>query len=279
MCNVILISERRDIMRKINEFAELCKTSAKTLRFYDQAGVLSPDYVDPENGYRYYTDDQVEQYNQIVELKQAGFTLEEIKNSFGCTDDTAVLEMLRRKEAELAEACSHCRDMIRVYEERMNRGAEGNSCRIHRLTEKQRIILDDGKSWVTLPCRREDMDRCYAVLERLFMLPGYINISLADMKMHFDREKPMLYMEASEQDFSTLRKALESRFWPSDTCRGLRTIITEIEVMPETIQRINLLDEIELLTTEILKHFPEDFGFTWGISLGKQLCVRVLGIF
>ena len=90
-------------MRKINEFAELCKTSAKTLRFYDQAGVLSPAYVDPENGYRYYTDKQAERYNQIVELKQAGFTLEEIKNSLGCTDDSAVLEMLRRKEAELSE--------------------------------------------------------------------------------------------------------------------------------------------------------------------------------
>lgn len=266
-------------MRKINEFAELCKTSAKTLRFYDQAGVLSPEYVDPENGYRYYTDDQVEQYNQVVELKQAGFTLEEIKNSLGCTDDPAVLEMLRRKEAELSEACSHCRDMIRVYEERVNREPEGNPCRIHRLTEKQRIILDDGKNWVTLPCRREDMDTCCAVLQRLFMLPGYINISVSDMKMHFDREKSMLYLEISGQDFAELKRTLESRFWQPDTCQGLRTIITEVEVMPETMQRTSILDEIELLTTEILNHFSEDFGFTWGVSIGEQLCVRVLGIF
>ena len=262
-------------MRKINEFAELCKTSAKTLRFYDQAGVLSPEYVDPENGYRYYTDKQAERYNQIVELKQAGFTLEEIKNSLGCTDDSAVLEMLRRKEAELSEACSHCRDMIRVYEARQYRDPEMNPCRIHRLTEKQQIILDDGECWLTLPCRREDMDRCCGVLQELFEVPGYVNISVSDIRMHFDRDKPMLYLEIVGRDVIELCRNLDRQFWEPEICKELRTILMSMEFPPEGIS----LDDIDVLTAEVWKKFPEDFGFVWGAGLGEQRRIRILGIF
>ena len=262
-------------MRKINEFAELCKTSAKTLRFYDQAGVLSPEYVNPENGYRYYTDAQVERYNQIIELKQAGFTLEEIKNSLGCTDDTAVLERLRRKEAELAEACSHCRDMIRVYEQRQHRAPDENPCKIHRLTEKQRIILDDGKCWITLPCRREDMDRCCAVLEMLFQMPMYVNLSASDIRMHFDRDRPMLYLDITGDDIIELCRNLDRQFWDPATCRELRTVLMSIEFSAEGIHK----EEMDVLTAEVWKKIPKDLGFVWAASLGEQRRVRMLGIF
>ena len=75
-------------MLKIREFAKLCNTSEKTLRFYDNIGVLKAEYIHPDNGYRYYSCAQIEQYNRIVELKEVGFTLEEIRshflNGFGC---------------------------------------------------------------------------------------------------------------------------------------------------------------------------------------------------
>ena len=42
-------------MYKIGEFSKLAKTTVKTLRFYDESGLLKPAFVDPENGYRCYT--------------------------------------------------------------------------------------------------------------------------------------------------------------------------------------------------------------------------------
>jgi len=41
-------------MIKIKEFANLCQCSTQTLRYYDRIKLLSPAYVDDENGYRYY---------------------------------------------------------------------------------------------------------------------------------------------------------------------------------------------------------------------------------
>ncbi|MGC5015156.1 MerR family transcriptional regulator [Streptosporangium sp. DT93] len=38
----------------IGRFARLCRLSVKQLRHYDELGLLAPDRVDPDTGYRYY---------------------------------------------------------------------------------------------------------------------------------------------------------------------------------------------------------------------------------
>ena len=40
---------------KIGEFAKLCNSTAKLIRFYDDVGLLKPDRTDAVSGYRYYT--------------------------------------------------------------------------------------------------------------------------------------------------------------------------------------------------------------------------------
>lgn len=67
-------------MKKIREFATLCGTTEKTIRYYDRIGLLEARYTDPENGYRYYSDEQKHNYTVIRLFQEMGFTLEEIKN-------------------------------------------------------------------------------------------------------------------------------------------------------------------------------------------------------
>ncbi|MEU4834853.1 MerR family transcriptional regulator [Streptosporangium sp. NPDC023615] len=38
----------------IGRFARLCRLSVKQLRHYDELGLLTPDRIDPDTGYRYY---------------------------------------------------------------------------------------------------------------------------------------------------------------------------------------------------------------------------------
>lgn len=64
---------------KIGMFAAMNHITVKTLRFYEEQGLLMPAYVDGENGYRYYTMNQMSDIHRITALKQAGFTLEEMK--------------------------------------------------------------------------------------------------------------------------------------------------------------------------------------------------------
>lgn len=69
---------RERMMLKIGEFARVGQVSIATLRHYDQCGLLKPNVLDPDSGYRYYLLDQLARLNRILALKELGFPLEQI---------------------------------------------------------------------------------------------------------------------------------------------------------------------------------------------------------
>jgi len=77
-------------MFKIGEFSKLCKTTIKTLRYYDEIGIFKPSYVE-SNGYRFYTVDDLEKIALIRQLRALGVGVEEIRNVLDGKDLAAVL--------------------------------------------------------------------------------------------------------------------------------------------------------------------------------------------
>lgn len=83
---------------RIGMFAQMNRITVKTLRFYEEQNLLLPAYVDEENGYRYYTMNQMAVLHRITALKQAGFTIEDIK---GLNRESEPASFLARKRAEV----------------------------------------------------------------------------------------------------------------------------------------------------------------------------------
>ncbi|MEA4912782.1 MAG: MerR family transcriptional regulator [Oscillospiraceae bacterium] len=65
-------------MYRIGEFSKLCRTTLKTLRYYDEVGLLKPAYVDEASAYRFYTDNQIEALRRIQLLREIGLSIAEI---------------------------------------------------------------------------------------------------------------------------------------------------------------------------------------------------------
>jgi DNA-binding transcriptional MerR regulator len=63
----------------IKEFAKLCNCNPQTLRYYDKEDLLKPKTVDAWTGYRHYSKDQAFDFVKIKNLKEADFTIKEIK--------------------------------------------------------------------------------------------------------------------------------------------------------------------------------------------------------
>lgn len=82
---------------KIGEFSKLCQVTVKTLRHYEQIGLLIPVEVDEWTGYRYYDILQLKRMNHIVYLKQLGFSLEDIFDIFDAGLEIPTAEMIRSK--------------------------------------------------------------------------------------------------------------------------------------------------------------------------------------
>jgi len=89
-------------MFRIGDFARICQVTTKTLRHYDEIGLLKPGHIDPFTGYRYYAMSQLPRLNRILALKDLGLSLEEIRLIL--TDSLSPEEirgMLKLKVAEL----------------------------------------------------------------------------------------------------------------------------------------------------------------------------------
>lgn len=64
---------------KIGEFAKICGTKITVLRHYDKEKLLVPEYTDAFSGYRHYSSEQLLTFHRITALKNAGFSLQEIR--------------------------------------------------------------------------------------------------------------------------------------------------------------------------------------------------------
>lgn len=61
---------------RIGEVAKMCHMNVGTLRYYEQMGLLQPEYTDPATGYRYYSVRQFEQLPLTLECKYVRTTEE-----------------------------------------------------------------------------------------------------------------------------------------------------------------------------------------------------------
>ncbi|MEH6890506.1 MerR family transcriptional regulator [Bacillus sp. JJ864] len=93
-------------MLSIGEFSKICEVSTKTLRYYDEIGLIHPDEINPENGYRYYSIGQLKKMLFINRLKSYHFSLEEIKAILELEEDQSeekLFSVLNRKRKEIQE--------------------------------------------------------------------------------------------------------------------------------------------------------------------------------
>ena len=91
-------------MLSIGEFSKICKVSTKTLRYYAEIGLILPNEINYENGYRYYSIEQLETMLFIKRLKLYNLSLEQIKiilQSEELQDDKLYLSLIeKRKEID-----------------------------------------------------------------------------------------------------------------------------------------------------------------------------------
>ncbi|MCP4305978.1 MAG: MerR family transcriptional regulator [bacterium] len=91
-------------MYRIGEFSTISRVPVSALRYYGDRGLLPPDSIDPDTGYRYYAVTQLPRLNRILALKDLGLSLDEITAILNDELSAAELRgMLRLKQAEISQ--------------------------------------------------------------------------------------------------------------------------------------------------------------------------------
>ena len=112
----------------IGNFSKISNVTTKTLRYYDEIGLIKPVHINSENGYRYYDVSQLETILLINKLKRYSFSLEEISDVLKNRHDDALLfSLLRRKKQAAHEKINELGYVIEHLEndiKNMERGTD-----------------------------------------------------------------------------------------------------------------------------------------------------------
>ncbi|MBM3620892.1 MAG: MerR family transcriptional regulator [Alphaproteobacteria bacterium] len=117
-------------MFRIGEFSQIARVSARLLRYYDGLGLLHPQRIDPQTGYRFYSATQLPRLNRILALKDLGLALDQIARF---VDDDISTDEIRRmlalKKAEVEAELREGEDRLRRIEARLRQIDEGDGGR------------------------------------------------------------------------------------------------------------------------------------------------------
>lgn len=123
----------------IKELAQMLDISPKTIRFYEEEGVI-PKARRNESNYRYYTDDDYKRLKFIKKARALGMSIEEIRKIFEirengnmpCWTVVSTLEKhLRETEKKIEELVSFKNNLsntIDKFKNNMEIGEEGEVC-------------------------------------------------------------------------------------------------------------------------------------------------------
>lgn len=140
-------------MLKIGDFSALAQVSIKTLRYYDQAGLLRPAHVDDQSGYRYYSAGQLAQLHRILALRDFEFSLEQIA------------ELLR--DGVTAE---QMRGMLLLQQKELEQRVREEGDRLSRLSSRIRVIERENEMAYEVILKSLPKQKIASVRE---VVPGY----------------------------------------------------------------------------------------------------------
>lgn len=88
---------------RIGEFSLITRLPAKTLRYYHEIGLLEPERIDGESGYRIYTDRQVDRARLIRRLRDLEFPLEAVRRFLDRVDaGESIVDVVEEHQASVS---------------------------------------------------------------------------------------------------------------------------------------------------------------------------------
>lgn len=104
----------------IGEVSKMFHISISSLRHYETIGLLTPEYIAPDSGYRYYGAEQFEVLNTIRYLRVLDMPLSEIKDFLQNKDINLIEEKLQQQKLAVLEKQKELKRIEQKIEHRLN---------------------------------------------------------------------------------------------------------------------------------------------------------------
>ena len=146
--------ENEIIKLTVSQFAKLHNVNKRTLHYYDEIGIFSPDYKG-DNGYRYYDYMQGVDFEYIKMLKELNMGLDEIKKYIDSPNEEDFKEIADVKIKEIDREIRTLNRRREVLEDKLNKL---NKCDEVRKKNSIKVIDCEEQKFFFTPFKFEDDD-------------------------------------------------------------------------------------------------------------------------
>lgn len=195
-----------------SQFAQKAAVTARTLRFYDKVGLLSPsEYT--EAGYRLYSDEDLWSLQQILALKFLGFSLEEIKVCLQ-TKPERLREALATQKAMMREKRSQLDAVLQAIEKAEEALSSNQGDWETIITDVIRVMhMEQNKEWVDKYLTPEQQEKM-AELSRKSFSPEAAQ-KLAEWGKNWTEEDQKRASQQWDAVFADLRRLVAEKQDPT----------------------------------------------------------------
>lgn len=267
----------------IGKIAKMFHLSVGSLRHYEAMGLLIPEYVDPENGYRYYSTRQFEVLHTIRYLRGLDMPLQEIADFIQNRDVERIEEKLRRQKQAILEKQKALVRMERKIEHRLRQIADAKesvldqiaivrkqACRIVWVKDSLKIqkFLD-----IEAPLSRLEQEQAEALI---FLGKVGVGISAEHMQQAcFDQYDGIFLLLDAEDQFCG-----DTQILPETDCVSVRFRGSHVEAPGQYRKLMAYIQEHRLTISGFSREITMiDYGLTDDTAqFVTEICIPVTGI-
>ena len=265
----------------IGKVSKLKNVSIKSLRYYDQIGILKPAFVNTETNYRYYTKDQLYLLDAITVCIRLGIPLKDLNNY---VEGASInLQKLLYDGKILAEQkILDIRNCLATLQDTLQNMASPVTGLAKIPESKSGILLPDGfyhneivtRKMLTVPLEEMDVPKYYGQhILKLFVTAQQMGTVVAypsGVLHEYRNGKYQRHMfltitgdapsaETSEQ---TVRTIDEGDF----ACRRISTHVTDFETIREEMKEVIKSDDFCVIETDTLSEENKKDGYPFELE-------------
>ena len=133
----------KDNLYPIGKISKMVGLSIDTLRYYDEIGLIVPAHIS-DTGYRYYKLEQAADFTRVLELKEYGFSLQEIK-AIEFSEAVSLRSILQKRYFALLEEKTKLQEAIDKLAIKIKNQEEAQHM-------KKRVLLVDDAAFMRMMC-------------------------------------------------------------------------------------------------------------------------------
>ncbi|MCB9454206.1 MAG: MerR family transcriptional regulator [Anaerolineaceae bacterium] len=244
----------------ISEFARRTGVTVRTLRYYDQTGLLKPSAYS-ESGRRLYVEADYARMQQILTLKLIGLSLAEIK-SLLTTDMVGIQTLMERQKQVLGEQVRQLKQVIRAIEQAQwaldNTQSQNIEAFIHII---KAVSMNNQANW---------FDQFFTEEQRQHLAESSVQQSYQEQKKQAEAWKKLFtdireHLDTGQEDLNTQDLVsrwhdLMAQYTGGDSDLTLQlnqayTHLADLDSTPQSVQE--WLGEVQAAAAFIVSRFAE----------------------